>query len=157
MFHLFSYYNALWCFLLAVRCFVLFWFKHNYFSVIFFLERYAINNIYFLHKKDKMIPPPDYVRFNHLWLGFNIVWIIWPFVFIYYCDLYPFSKVTLHTDCCLALSQYQLSYKVFLHLLKKHLKRQVNWIVLHSIIDEDVKFKGTIMFIIIVRIKQFKV
>ncbi|XP_052807595.1 armadillo repeat-containing protein 2-like isoform X2 [Mya arenaria] len=35
-----------------------------------------------------------------------------------------FSKVTLHTDCCLALSGYSLSYKVFLHLLKKHLKRQ---------------------------------
>ncbi|XP_045197949.2 armadillo repeat-containing protein 2-like isoform X2 [Mercenaria mercenaria] len=35
-----------------------------------------------------------------------------------------FSKVTLHTDCCMALSENVLSYKVFLHLLKKHLKRQ---------------------------------
>lgn len=35
-----------------------------------------------------------------------------------------FSKVTLHTDCCMALAQNSLSYKVFLCLLKKHLKRQ---------------------------------
>ncbi|KAL4233349.1 Armadillo repeat-containing protein 2 [Mactra antiquata] len=35
-----------------------------------------------------------------------------------------FSKVTLHTDCCMTLSENSLSYKVFLHLLKKHLKRQ---------------------------------
>lgn len=35
-----------------------------------------------------------------------------------------FSKVTLHTDCCMAVSENLLSYKVFIHLLKKHLKRQ---------------------------------
>ncbi|XP_052237148.1 armadillo repeat-containing protein 2-like isoform X6 [Dreissena polymorpha] len=35
-----------------------------------------------------------------------------------------FSKVTLHTDCCLALAAHSLSFKVFLQLLKKHLKRQ---------------------------------